>query len=106
MISVLATLAHLAGPEAEPQGGGWQVLALYALIIGGLFYFLMIRPQRTRMRKHQELVTSIDVDDEIQTIGGILGTIEFIDEEVAIIRVEGGGRLKILKRAIAGKVTK
>jgi preprotein translocase subunit YajC len=99
-------LTILAGEVADPSGGSaWQVLLLYALIIGGLFYFLMIRPQRTRVRRHEELVSSLEVGDEITTIGGIYGRIEFIDDTSAIIQVEGGGRLRVARRALAGKVT-
>jgi preprotein translocase subunit YajC len=95
----------LAGTNgADGAGSPWSVLLMYAIIIGGLFYFLMIRPQRTRMRRQEQLVASIGVGDEIQTIGGIYGRIEFIDADTAVIQVEGGGRLKIAKRAIAGKV--
>lgn len=97
-------LIFLAG-EAEGAGGSaWQVLLLYALIIGGLFYLLMIRPQRTRMRRHQTLVDSLKVGDEVTTIGGIYGRIEFMDEQSAVIQVEGGGRLRVARRALASKV--
>ena len=40
----------------------------------------------------------------VNTIGGIFGTIEHMDEETAVLQVEGGGRLRVLRRAIAGKV--
>jgi preprotein translocase subunit YajC len=96
----------LAGTNGGDAGGSpWSVLLLYALIIGGLFYFLMIRPQRTRLRRHEALVSSLEVGDDIQTIGGIYGRIEFMDDDSAIIQVEGGGRLRVAKRALAGKVT-
>jgi len=82
-------------------------IVMYAVVIGGLFYFLLIRPQRTRQKKQQELQTSLAVGDEVQTIGGIYGTIEYFDEEsgTAIIQVEGGGKLRVARRALAGKVT-
>lgn len=97
-------LTILAQTDDAAAGGGWQVLLLYAVIIGALFYFLMIRPQRNRVKKHQELVGSLDVGDEITTIGGIYGTIEYLDDESAILQVEGGGRLRVARRALAGKV--
>jgi preprotein translocase subunit YajC len=93
----------------ETSGTGSTVLTIvmYAAVIGGLFYFLLIRPQRTRQKKQQELQTSLGVGDEVQTIGGIYGTIEYFDEETdtAIIQVEGGGKLRVARRALAGKVT-
>ena len=98
-------LAQLAQEDSAASGGNLLfTIVLYAVVIGGLFYFLLIRPQRTRARKHQELVTSLEVDDEVQTIGGIIGTIEFMDDETVVLRTEGGGRLRVVRRALAGRV--
>jgi preprotein translocase subunit YajC len=88
----------------EATGSAWGVLLVYAVVIGGLFYFLMIRPQRNRMRRHQELVDALQVGDDVTTIGGIYGTIEHMDDESAVLQIEGGGRIRVARRALAGKV--
>lgn len=98
---MLTILAQEDTSSASP----WITLLFYAAVIGGLFYFLLIRPQRTRMRRHQQLVSSLDVGDEVQTIGGIIGTIEYMDEQTAVLQVEGGGRIRVVRRALAEKVT-
>lgn len=101
-------LTILAGAEEAADGSSGNVfwtLILYAVIIGGLFYFLMIRPQRTRMRRHQDLMSQLEVGDEVQTIGGIYGRIEHLDDETAVLQVEGGGRLRVARRALAAKTT-
>jgi len=100
-------LIILAGTEDGAAGGSGNVfvtLLLYAVIIGGLFYFLMIRPQRSRMRRHQALMAELEVGDDVQTIGGIYGRIEHLDEETAVLQVEGGGRIRVARRALAGKI--
>ncbi len=108
MLSLLQSIPQyqlLAQAETESTtGSAWQVLLVYAVIIGGLFYFLMIRPQRTRMRRHQELVGALSLGDEVTTIGGIYGTIEHLDDESAVLQIEGGGRIRVARRALAGKV--
>jgi preprotein translocase subunit YajC len=86
------------------SGSAWQVLLVYAVVIGALFYFLMVRPQRNRLRRHQELVSTLSEGDLVTTIGGIYGTIEHMDDESAVLQVEGGGRLRVARRALAGKV--
>jgi len=105
---MLAPLTYqLLALQAETEstsGSAWQVLLVYAVIIGGLFYFLMIRPQRSRMRRHQDLVDALGLGDEVTTIGGIYGTIEHMDEESAVLQIEGGGRIRVARRALAGKV--
>lgn len=103
---MLTFLAY--GPEADTatsSGSAWQVLLVYAVVIGALFYLLMIRPNRNRMRRHEELVSSLEVGDEVTTIGGIYGTIEHVDDESAVLQIEGGGRIRVARRALAGKVT-
>jgi preprotein translocase subunit YajC len=87
-------------------GSAIFTIVIYAVVIGGLFYFLLVRPQRTRTRRQQELQSSLSVGDEVQTIGGIYGTIEYFDEETdtAVLQVEGGGKLRVARRALANKV--
>jgi preprotein translocase subunit YajC len=97
-------LTFLAQAEDGTAGGTISVILLYAVIIGGLFYFLLIRPQRRRARQHQELVGALDVGDEVTTIGGIYGTIEYMDETSAVLQIEGGGRIRVSRRALADKV--
>jgi preprotein translocase subunit YajC len=95
------------GGDTASEGSGGNVLVtilVYAVILGGLFYFLLIRPQRSRARRQDELLRTLEVGDEVQTIGGIFGTIEFMDDDTAILQVEGGGRIRVARRALAGKV--
>ena len=99
----MLTILAQAEEGAESSGNVFVTLVLYAVIIGGLFYFLMIRPQRTRMRRHQALMSELQVGDEVQTIGGIYGRIEHLDEESAVLGIEGGGRLRVARRALAAK---
>jgi len=103
----MLTLFQLLSYQAETKpaaGSAWQVLLVYAVVIGALFYFLMIRPQRNRMRRHQDLVGTLDIGDQVTTIGGIYGTIEHMDEESVVLQIEGGGRIRVARRALAGKV--
>ena len=90
--------------ESTSSGNLLFTIVFYGILIGGLFYFFMIRPQRSRVRKHQDLVTSLGVGDEVTTIGGIYGTIEFMDDATAVLQIEGGGRLRVARRALADKV--
>lgn len=99
----MLTILAQAEEGAESTGNVFVTLVLYAVIIGGLFYFLMIRPQRTRMRRHQALMSELQVGDEVQTIGGIYGRIEHLDEDSAVLGIEGGGRLRVARRALAAK---
>ncbi|MFQ5948509.1 MAG: preprotein translocase subunit YajC [Acidimicrobiia bacterium] len=96
-------LTIIAGAE-NGAGSAITQLLFFVVLFGGVFYFLLIRPQRARARKHRALLDTIRVGDRVQTIGGILGTIDSMDDETVVLVVEGGGRLRVSRRALADKV--
>ncbi|MBU1227108.1 MAG: preprotein translocase subunit YajC [Actinobacteria bacterium] len=102
---MLSTFEILAQAEDTAAGGTQSIITTVMLfaVIGGLFWFLLIRPQRTRAKRQQAVISSLEVGDEVHTIGGIIGTIEFMDDASAVLRLEGGGRMRVVRRAIADK---
>jgi preprotein translocase subunit YajC len=68
-----------------------------------VFYFLILRPQRKRMKAQQELASSIAVGDRVQTIGGIQGRVHSLDDSSVVLELEQG-RIRLARRAIAQKI--
>lgn len=87
--------------EADGGGGSVSILSIAALI--GVFYLLIIRPQRKKARQQAELADSLETGDEIRTIGGIHGTVVSIDDTSVLLSVEEG-RLRVSRRAIGTRV--
>lgn len=86
--------------DATGAGSSWILLVLMVAV----FWLFIIRPQRTRMKKQQELASSLQVGDEVQTIGGLKGRVVSLDGDDVVLEVEQG-RIKIVRRAVANKVT-
>lgn len=80
-----------------------QIVFLVLLI--AVFYFVLIRPQKRRAEQHQKLIGSVDVGDEIMTIGGLYGTVTAVGDEDVEIEPSPGMRLRFVKSAIARKIT-
>ena len=81
-----------------------QLAPLVILIV--LFYFLLIRPQRKRDKAEREMRNSIEVGDEISTIGGFIGRVVSIKDDVLVIESSNDRtKLKIYRWAIRGKAT-
>ena len=82
-------------------------LFLPLILMGGVFYFLLIRPQQRRTRAQAALVNAIQVGDEVMTSGGIFGTIAEIDEDENTVTVEiaPGTRIKMVRGGIARRLT-
>ncbi len=84
------------------MGSNSQMISL--LYIVGLFailYFLMIRPQQQRQKKHQEMMRNLKPDDRVITIGGIYGTIVKMKENSLILKVADNVRIEVLQSAIS-----
>lgn len=70
-----------------------------------VFYFLLIRPQQKRQKKVAEMQTNLKKGDEIVTIGGIRGTVDAIDEDVVVVKVNASQTLNFERSAIRQVVT-
>lgn len=104
MLTILALLQDADTAETATNSTSSIITSiLFFAVIGGLFWFLLIRPQRTRAKRQAEVVSSLEVGDEVHTIGGIIGTIEFMDDSSAVLQLEGGGRMRVVRRAIADR---
>ena len=60
-------------------------LIVYFVVIAAAFYFLLIRPQRKKAKEEKKLRDSLQVGDEIVTIGGIYGRIISLKEDTIVI---------------------
>lgn len=88
-------------------GNNSQMLSvLYIVGLFAILYFLMIRPQQQRQKKHQEMVRNIKLDERVITIGGIYGTIVKIKDNSVVIKVADNVRIEFLKTAISQVISK
>lgn len=88
--------------QSSSGDSGFINLAVIVLIFGGLFIFMSYR-QRKRGRERAEFLSTLNFGDEVRTYGGVVGTIDRIDDEHLVI-VSEGTRLKIVRAAVAAKV--
>jgi preprotein translocase subunit YajC len=78
-------------------------LLVWIALLAGVFYFMILRPRREAARRSLELSSSLDVGEEVVTIGGLYGTIVSIDDREVELDVADGVTLRFARRAIAGK---
>lgn len=92
---------------ATGQEATQQIISLVVILVVffAVFYFLLIRPQRRRQREHLALLSSLKRGDRVITAGGIIGTIEDINENEVVLAVEEG-KLRVSKTSIVEKVKK
>jgi preprotein translocase subunit YajC len=83
---------------------GFESLIFLGLLIA-IFYFMLIRPQKKRVQAHKQLVDSVENGDEVVTIGGIHGIVRAIGDDDVRLEVAPGTEIRIIKSAIARRVT-
>jgi preprotein translocase subunit YajC len=92
----------LAQAQPSPRGGG---VSLHFFIMMGLvflvFYLLLIRPQRTRQKKHQEMVENLKPGDKVITSGGIHGTVMGVQKDKLELKIASNVKVDIAKTSIA-----
>lgn len=98
-------LAQDGGDPAAPSFPMWPMFVM----IGLLFYFMMIRPERQKKADMAKMLEDLKQNDRVVTIGGLYGVVANAkkDEEFVAIRIddENNTRLKVLKSAISRVIT-
>ncbi|MGM0421216.1 MAG: preprotein translocase subunit YajC [Bacillota bacterium] len=71
------------------------------LLIFGVFWFFLIRPQKKKQKEHQELLNKLQSGDKVVTAGGIKGEIKKIKDNVITLEVSPNAKLEILRSSIS-----
>ena len=85
---------------AQGEGGMTSMLLMWGLI-AVVFYFFMIRPQRKKAKEEREFRESLDKNVKVVTLGGMHGVITEVQETTVVLKLEGGGKVKVEKSAIS-----
>lgn len=96
-----ATSAASAPQEQNPNQI-WMLLGMYALLALAIYFFIF-RPNKKKKKAEEEMKNSLEVGDEITTIGGIMGRVVSIkdDDSLVIETASDRSRLKIKRWAIS-----
>lgn len=77
-----------------------SIIMIVAML--AIFYFLLIRPQKKQEKEKQAMLNSLEVGDEITTIGGIVGEIVSVREETVMIETgKDKTKIRVLRTAIS-----
>lgn len=74
------------------------------LLIFGVMYLLVIRPQSKRAKETQRMLSELKVKDEVVTTGGMIGVISGIKDDVITLEVQQGVRIKVQRSAVTGRL--
>ena len=108
LLDLLVSPAHAQAAGAAAPGGlfGGGLGLLFPLLLIGVMYFLMIRPQMKRQKEHMAMLGKLAVDDEVITNGGIAGVVREIGDHFIGVEIADGVRVRVQKSAIGNVLPK
>ena len=99
-MTILPTLSLLLLTPSGQGGGGISGGIIQIGLIIGIFYFVLIRPQRRQAEQHKQLLASLQRGDQVVTSSGIVGEVVHIKEDQVTVR-SGESKFVILRSGIA-----
>lgn len=107
-LDLLLTLAQDEAPKAAPPANspiGGMLIPM--ILIGVLWYFLLLAPQRKEQKRRKDLLSALKKNDKVVTIGGILGTVTNIsaDGEEVTLRIDDNAKIRMLRSSIQSVVS-
>ena len=79
-------------------------IAIYLVILVAAFYFLIVRPQRRNAMIRRQLLSAVEVGDEIVTTGGVYGTVVAIEDDTLDVEIAPGVVVKLARGAVGARI--
>ncbi|HZH34540.1 MAG TPA: preprotein translocase subunit YajC [Pyrinomonadaceae bacterium] len=88
----------------QGEGGSSIIWSLLPFVfIFGIFYFLVILPQKRQQQQLKDMIAELKINDEVVTNGGVIGRIKEVRETSFIIQSAEKSFLEVGKQAVIGK---
>ena len=99
-------LHYLTTTGSELPAGGMGGSILMLVVMFGIFYFMLIRPENKRKKEAEAMRGAVKTGDKITTIGGIIGTVVNVKEDKIVIETSADQvRIEFAKWAISTNET-
>lgn len=88
----------------QQQGFNPQMIFLILMVV--VIYFFIFRGPKKKQKQHKQMMQSLDKNDKVRTIGGIIGTIVDVRDNDVVLKIDENNntKIKITKGAIATKI--
>jgi len=100
-------MVEFAYAQAAPgaSGPGPLMTIFPFIVILGIMYFMVFRPQQKKMKEHQEMLNKLKRNDEVMTSGGIYGKVTEIKDQVVTLEIAPNVRIRVSRPQISTVTT-
>ena len=104
---MFATPAFAQSAGQAGAGGALGSMLIPMILIFGIMYFLIIRPQQKQMKAHKAMIEALRRGDQVVTQGGILGKVVKVQEDgIVEVEIADGVKVKIMRHTITTVLNK
>ena len=100
MNEMFVTLAMASGQGGEGQGGGGFGPLGFMVILFGIFYFMLIRPQQRKEKERKQTIENTKSGDRIMFAGGLLGTVTNVKEHAFVVKIADNVKIEIARGSV------
>lgn len=93
-------MGHMHYLAAAKSGGGSYTFLIVIVVLFGLLYFVMIRPQRNKQRQAQQMQSQVQPGQRVRTTAGMYATVIEADADDVLLEVAPGVQIRFLRRAV------
>jgi len=101
----LQTILAMAGGAGQKQQSPMMLIG-WLVIMVGLFYFMMIRPQQRKEKDRKQLISNIKSGDRVIFGGGLVGIVANVKERLFVIKIADNMKVEVIKGAVTRVVQK
>jgi preprotein translocase subunit YajC len=98
-------LLFLLAQEGGRQQSNPIASFLPLIVLGGVFWFMIMRPQQRRQKEHRALLSNVQQGDKVVAAGGIVGTVRRVDDDQLHLQVADNVVIKVDKGSVTKKFT-
>ena len=104
---MFATPAYAQAATGAAGGGAMIANIMPLILVFGIMYFLLIRPQQKKMKQHRAMVDAMRRGDQVVTSGGIMGKVFKVnDDGIVEVEIAEGVKVRVIKSTITSIVSK
>ncbi|MDE0838541.1 MAG: preprotein translocase subunit YajC [Kiritimatiellae bacterium] len=94
-------------PLAAAGGAGGGIQMFFPMIlIFGIFYFMLIRPQQRKEKQRKQMINDLKSGARVLFSGGIVGTVTNVKESFFVIRIADGVKIEVARGAVSRIIEK
>ncbi len=96
-------IAELVTLAQAPGGGSGNMLNMMMpmVLIFGIMYFMLIRPQQRKEKERRELINNLKTGSRVLFSGGILGTVTNVKDSTFIVKIADNVKVEIARGAVS-----